>query len=125
MDIKPIKSKADYQASLSMLESLWDAEEGSEAFDKLDILATLIDVYEKKQLQIEAPDPVQAILFRMDQAELKKSDMTQYLGAPSKVSEVLNYQRPLSITMIRKLNEGLGIALETLIQPYPLSKKAA
>jgi len=110
---------------LQLLETLWDAEEGTEAFDQLDIMATLIDVYEKEHFPMAAPDPVQAILFRMEQAGLTQSDMTQYLGAVSKVSEVLNYQRGLSISMIRKLNAGLGIPLEILIQDYPLSKRAA
>ncbi len=125
MDVKPIKSEADYQTALQVLASLWDAEAGTDDFDKLDIMATLIEAYEKKQTPIEAPDPVQAILFRMDQMGLSNQDMTQYLGAPSKVSEVLNYQRPLSITMIRKLHDGLGIPSEILIQPYPLSKEVA
>jgi len=125
MNIKPIKSEADYKDALLLMESLWDAEEGTEDFDKLDILATLIESYERKNHFIEAPDPIQAILFRMDQDGLTKSDMTEYLGVISKVSEVLNYQRELSKSMIRKLNKGLGIPSDILIQEYALERGAA
>ena len=125
MDIKPIKSETDYNEALQMLEALWEVEEGTEDFDKLDILATLVEYYEKKHHHIAPPDPVQAILFRMDQEGLNRSDMEEYLGSPSKVSEVLSYKRGLSITMIRNLSAKLGIPSEILIQSYPLAKSAA
>lgn len=120
MQIKPIKTEQDYQAALSQLEALWDAKEGTDEFDQLDVLATLIEAYERKHYQIEAPDPVQAILFRMEQEGLTQSDMTEYLGNKSKVSEVLNYKRALSITMIRKLATGLDIDPAILINQYQL-----
>ena len=121
MQIKPIKTEQDYQAALSQLETLWDAQEGTDEFDQLDVLATLIEAYERKHHQIEAPDPVQAILFRMEQEGLTPSDMTKYLGNKSKVSEVLNYKRALSITMIRKLATGLDIDPAILINNYQLN----
>ena len=121
MQIKPIKTEQDYQAALSQLEALWDAKEGTDEFDQLDVLATLIEAYERKHYQIEAPDPVQAILFRMEQEGLTPSDMTEYLGNKSKVSEVLNYKRALSITMIRKLATGLDIDPAILINNYQLN----
>ena len=121
MQIKSIKTEQDYQAALSQLETLWDAQEGTDEFDQLDVLATLIEAYERKHHQIEAPDPVQAILFRMEQEGLTPSDMTKYLGNKSKVSEVLNYKRALSITMIRKLATGLDIDPAILINNYQLN----
>lgn len=125
MKIKVIKTEQDYQEALSLLESLWDAEEGTEAFDHLDILATLIDAYERKYHAIAAPDPVQAILFRMEQAGLTAQDMEQYLGSKSKVSEVLNYKRPLSISMIRRLAAGLKIEPALLITEYKVQGSLA
>ena len=121
MQLKPIKSEADYQQALEEMERLWDAEEGTEAFDQLEVLATLIEAYEDKTTPIQNPDPVQAILFRMEQEGLNNADMEEYLGSKSKVSEVLNYKRPLSINMIRRLASGLGMDPAILILEYPLN----
>ena len=121
MQLKPIKSEADYQQALEEMERLWDAKEGTEAFDQLEVLATLIEAYEEKTTPIQNPDPVQAILFRMEQEGLNKVDMEEYLGSKSKVSEVLNYKRPLSINMIRRLASGLGMDPAILILEYPLN----
>ena len=122
MNIKPIKTEKDYEESLEILASVWGAKEGTEDFDRLDIMATLIDAYEAKQFPIKEPDPIQAILFRMDQQGLTDQDMTKYLGQRSKVSEVLNYKRGLSIDMMRKVNEGLSIPMDILIKRYDLDK---
>ncbi|MBL4869071.1 MAG: transcriptional regulator [Pseudomonadales bacterium] len=122
MDINPIKTEEDYEEALELLAGLWDAKEGTEDFDKMDIMATLIDAYEKKNFPINEPDPIQAILFRMDQQSLTHNDMTVYLGDRSKVSEVLNYKRGLSIGMMRKINEGLGIPMNILAKAYDLDK---
>ena len=121
MQLKPIKSEADYQQALEEMERLWDAKEGTEAFDQLEVLATLIEAYEDKTTPIQNPDPVQAILFRMEQEGLNNADMEEYLGSKSKVSEVLNYKRPLSINMIRRLASGLGMDPAILILEYPLN----
>ena len=109
MQLKPIKTENDYHQALHDLENLWEAEEGTEAFDHLEILSTLIEAYEEKRFPIQAPDPVQAIAFRMEQQGLSNTDMEQYLGSKSKVSEVLNYKRSLSINMIRHLASVLGM----------------
>ncbi len=121
MQLKPIKSELDYQQALEEMERLWDAKEGTEAFDQLEVLATLIEAYEEKTTPIQNPDPVQAILFRMEQEGLNNADMEEYLGSKSKVSEVLNYKRPLSINMIRRLSSGLGMDPAILILEYPLN----
>ena len=114
-----------YKRQLHDLENLWEAKEGTEAFDNLEILSTLIEVYEEKMFPIQAPDPVQAIEFRMEQQGLSNTDMEQYLGSKSKVSEVLNYKRPLSINMIRRLASGLGMDPAILILEYPLKGASA
>jgi len=125
MQLKSIKTENDYHQALHDLENLWEAEEGTEAFDHLEILSTLIEAYEEKVFPIQAPDPVKAIEFRMEQQGLSNKDMEQYLGSKSKVSEVLNYKRPLSINMIRRLASGLGMDPAILILEYPLKGASA
>jgi HTH-type transcriptional regulator/antitoxin HigA len=116
MNINPIKTEADYDAALERIELLMDAEMNSPEGDELDILVTLIEAYEDKHHPIAPPDPVEAIIFRMEQDGLDRKDLEPYLGGSGRVSEVLNRQRPLSINMIRKLWEGLHIPLESLIK---------
>lgn len=116
MDIKIIKTEEEYEQALSRLEALMDAAPGSPEEDELDLLSLLIEKYEKEHYPIGLPDPVEAILFRMEQQGLTPKDMIQYLGSQSKVSEVLNRKRPLSLTMIRNLHRGLDIPIEVLIQ---------
>jgi len=115
MDIQPIKTEKDYEAALQLIEELWEAEEGTDEGDRLDIMITLVDAYEQKNHPIYPPDPVAAIEFHMDQNELSRSDLENYIGTRARVSEVLNRKRGLSIEMIRNLHEGLGIPLESLI----------
>ena len=115
MDIKPIKTEQDYDLALSTIEELWDAKEGTDEGDRLDILITLVDAYEQVNHPIYPPDPVSAIEFHMDQNELTRIDLEEYIGTRARVSEVLNGKRGLSIEMIRNLHEGLGIPLESLI----------
>jgi HTH-type transcriptional regulator/antitoxin HigA len=122
MNIKPIKSQQDYELAMVTIEKLWDAELGSTEADKLDILATLVESYEKQQFKIEAPDPVAAIKFRMEQQGLSDADLVPLLGQRSRVSEVLNKKRKLSISMIRNLHHQLKIPLESLISDYHLVK---
>lgn len=118
MDIKPIRTEDDYAAALQIIDSLWGAPYGSLEGDKLDILITLVEAYEEKHDPILPPDPVEAILHYMDSQALSRQDLEPYLGSRARVSEVLNRKRPLSLNMIRRLQSGLGISAELLIQPY-------
>ncbi|WP_158971203.1 type II toxin-antitoxin system HigA family antitoxin [Paraglaciecola sp. L3A3] len=122
MNIKPIKNQQDYELAMVTIEKLWDAPPGSAEADELDILATLVESYEKQQFKIEAPDPVAAIKFRMEQQGLSDADLVPLLGQRSRVSEVLNKKRKLSISMIRNLHHQLKIPLESLISDYHLAK---
>lgn len=114
--MKVIKTETDYEAALERIEELMDAAPGTPEEDELDVLALLVETYEIKQYPIGMPDPVEAILFFMDQQGLSNADMVTYLGSPSKVSEVLNGKRGLSKTMIKNLVEGLGIPAEILLE---------
>ena len=124
MDIQPIKTEKDYEAALQLIEELWEAEEGTDEGDRLDIMITLVDAYEQINHPIYPPDPVAAIEFHMDQNGLSRSDLENYIGTRARVSEVLNRKRGLSIEMIRNLHEGLGIPLESLIA-RPKESKAS
>ena len=116
MDIKPIKNERDYKAALKTIEKLMDAKSGSKDGDCLDILVTLVDAYEAKHHAIDAPDPIEAIRFVMEQQDLKRKDLEEYIGSRARVSEVLNHKRKLTLSMIRKLNIGLGIPADILIR---------
>jgi len=116
-DIKPIRSEADHAAALAEVEQLWGAKAGTLAGDRLDVLATLIDAYETEHYPIDPPDPVDAILFRMDQQGLSRRDLEEIIGTRSRIAEVLNRKRGLSIDMIRRLHDRLGISAEVLIRP--------
>jgi HTH-type transcriptional regulator/antitoxin HigA len=122
MSIKPIKTESDNKVALARIEQLWDAQPNTTEGDELDVLVTLVQAFEEAHYSIDAPNPVEAILFRMEQAGLEDADLVQYLGQRSRVSEVLGYKRRLSIGMIRKLNEGLKIPLESLIRDYQLAR---
>lgn len=122
MNIKPIKNQQDYDLAMASIEKLWDAKPGSAEADDLDILATLVESYEKQHFEIDVPDPVEAIKFRMEQQGLIDADLVPLLGQRSRVSEVLNKKRKLSISMIRNLHQQLKIPLESLISDYQLVK---
>lgn len=124
MDIKPIKTRKDHENALKRIEELWNARPKTREGDELDILTTLAVAYEEKNAPIDEPNPIDAIKFRMDQLGLKDRDLVPFIGARSKVSEVLNYKRGLSLPMIRRLAEGLDIPAETLIQRYRVSSQA-
>ena len=115
MDIRPIKTNEDYEMALSRLSELMDASRGTPQGDELDILATLVDAYESQRFPIETPDPVAAILFRMEQMGYKRRDLEPFIGTRARVSEVLNGKRRLSIRQIKRLHSGLNIPLESLI----------
>jgi HTH-type transcriptional regulator / antitoxin HigA len=123
-EIKPIRKNADYEAALVEMEKLWGSKRGTPKGDRLDVLATLVDAYEAKRFPIEPPDPIEAIKFRMDQQGLTRKDLEPIIGSRTRVAEVLNRKRDLSITMIRRLHESLGIPAEVLIQPTRRSQAA-
>jgi HTH-type transcriptional regulator/antitoxin HigA len=124
MDVKPIRTEADYEAALQEIDRLWGAEIGTPDGDKLDILLTLVEAYEETHYPIPAPDPIEAILHHMESQGLSRHDMEPYLGSRARVSEVLNRKRPLSLQMIRRLQTGLGIPADVLVQPYQLNLSA-
>ena len=116
MNPKIIRNKADYEASLARIDELVEAELGTPEGDELDLLVTLVELYEKDVYPIGLPDPIEAIRFRMEQMGLKQKDLIPFIGSRSKVSEVLSGQRSLSVSMMRKLHEGLGIPAEVLLK---------
>lgn len=120
--ISPIKSEADYENALKRVDKLMDAEINTPEGDELDVLVTLIEAYESKHHPINTPDPIEAILFRMDQYGLKDKDLIPFIGQSGRVSEVLNYKRKLTLPMIRKLHVGLNIPTESLVQDYKLKR---
>ena len=120
MEIKPIRTKADYEAVLLEIESLLDAEEGSPEEDRLEVLSLLVEDWEDVHYPIDPPDPIEAIKFRMDQQGLTRRDLETYLGKRQRVADILNRKRALSLPMIRRLNEGLGIPAEALIRETPI-----
>lgn len=116
MEIKPIKNASDYKAALKTIEKFMDAKLNSKDGDYLDILVTLVEAYEEKHHAIDAPDPIEAINFVMEQKGLSRKDLESYIGSRARVSEVLNHKRKLTLPMIRKLNFALGIPAEILIR---------
>lgn len=114
MNIKPIKTEEDYQKALQVIDTLMDAEQGTQEFDELDILVTLVESYEQKHYHIDAPDPISAIKFRMEQEGLHQKDLIPIIGDKSIVSKVLSGQRKLTADMIRNLHEHLQIPFESL-----------
>jgi len=120
MDIRPIRTEADYNAALKEIELLWNAPYGSSEGDKLDILVTLVEAYEEKHYPILPPDPIEAIIHYLESQNLSRRDLEPYIGSRGRVSEILNRKRALSLNMIRKLQNGLGISANILVQPYKL-----
>ena len=117
MNIKPIKTDADYQAALKEIESLMMAEPDSPEGEKLDVLVTLVEAYEAKHFPLDLPDPVEAIKFEMERKGLTVKDLEPMIGKSNRVYEVLNHKRSLTLKMIWRLNRELGIPAESLIKP--------
>jgi HTH-type transcriptional regulator/antitoxin HigA len=115
MEIRPIKTEADYDAALAEIDQLWGAEEGTAEGDRLDVLLVLVDNYEAQHHPIAPPDPIEAIKFRMEQMNLTRKDLEPIIGSRARVSEIINRRRPLSLPMIRRLHKSLHIPLESLI----------
>ena len=121
MNIKPIKNEKDYANALSLIESLMSAKPNTSQMDKLEVLTTLVEAYEEKFYNIDAPDPIEAIKFRMEQEGLKQKDLVAIVGSKSRVSEVLNKKRKLTIEMIRSLHKQLHIPVESLFLDYKIN----
>lgn len=129
MEITPIRTETDYRAVLCEVSALVDADPSPDTpeGERLDVLSTLVEAYERKHYPMELPDPVEAIKFRMDQAGLTVKDLEPMIGQPNRVYEVLNHKRPLTLRMIRNLHRGLGISAQVLIAepPRPAQELAA
>lgn len=117
MDIKPIKTDADYRSALKLIESLMMAEADTLDGEKLDVMVTLVEAYEAKNFPMELPDPVEAIKFEMERKGLTVKDLEPMIGKSNRVYEILNGKRSLTLKMIWKLHQGLGIPAESLIKP--------
>jgi HTH-type transcriptional regulator / antitoxin HigA len=118
--LQPIKDRQDHQSALVEIERLFDAEQGTPEFDKLEILVTLVEEYERKHEPILPPEPIEAILYYLESRGLAKHDLESAIGSQARVAEILNRKRPLTLEMIRKLHQQLGIPAQTLIQSYSL-----
>ena len=116
MDIKPIRTKRDYETALAEIERLMTAKRNTPEGDRLDILVTLVEAYEARHFPLDLPDPVEAIKFVMEQRNLAVKDLVPYIGQPNRVYEILNHKRPLTMAMAWKLHKGLGIPAESLIK---------
>jgi HTH-type transcriptional regulator / antitoxin HigA len=122
MNIKLIKTESDYRLALKRLENVFDAKIGTRESDEADILGLMIDQFEKKHYPIEAPDPIEAIKIRMEELQLKQIDLIDVIGGKSRVSEILNRKRKLTVEMIRNLTKRLNLSPELLIKDYQLTR---
>ena len=118
MEIKPIKNQNDYNQALERLEVIFDAKMNTPEGDELEVLGILIDQYENENFQLDLPDPIEAIKFRMEQMGYNQKDLAKIVGLKSRASEILNRKRKLSLEMIRQLHEKLHIPTDVLIQAY-------
>lgn len=121
MEIKPIKTEADHEAALAEIDALMEVENDSPEGDRLDILVTLVEAWEARHYPIDDPDPVEAIVHRMEALGLDRKDLEPLIGTRARVSEVLGRKRPLTMAMVRRLHTALDIPAETLIKPYDLT----
>lgn len=118
--LRPIRNEEDYETALEEIEALWEATPGTPEADRVDLLVMLVEAYEAEHYPVPDPDPIALILHVMDARGLTRRDLEPYLGSRARVSEILNRRRPLSLEMIRKLQSGLGLPADVLVQPYPL-----
>lgn len=125
MEIRPIKTKEDYEATLSEVERLFDSAPDTPEGDRLEVLTTLLEAYEKNHYSIPAPDPVEAIKYWMESRGVTRQDLEPLMGSRARVSEIFNHRRGLTLTMIRKLHDKLGIPAEALIRPPSLRQFAS
>lgn len=122
MELRPIRNETNYQEALREIELLFNAAPNTAEYDRLDVLSTLVEAYEKKHIPIAIPDPIEAIYYYMETRGWSRSNLESCLGSRARVSEVLSRKRSLTLEMIRKLNQELEIPAEILIQPYKLAK---
>lgn len=115
MDIEPIHNDRDHSRAMRQIEKLWGAKKGTPEAKKLEVLVTLVEAYETKHHHIGPPDPIEAIRFRMEQEGLSRVDLEKMIGSRARVSEILNRKRPLTVAMIRRIRDGLGISADVLI----------
>ncbi len=125
MQIKPIKTKADHAAALREIERLWGADEGTAEGDRLEVLTTLVEAYEQAHFPMDAPDPIEAIKFRLEEQGANQQALIGLIGNRTRVYEVLRRDRPLSLAMIRRLHQRLRIPAEVLIHPVRMRKRSA
>lgn len=125
MDIRPIRTNDDYEQALEHIARLFQAQPNTPEGDILDVLTTLVEAYENQKHPIEPPDPIEAIHYHLESRGLTRRDIEPYIGNRARVSEILNKRRPLTLEMIRRLHDGLGIPAEILIQPYSTHRSAA
>ncbi|MBP6979091.1 MAG: hypothetical protein PHD61_10570 [Bacteroidales bacterium] len=123
MNIRPIKNETEYRNALKRLEVIFDAPAGSIESDEADVLGLLIDDYENKHHPIEAPDPIEAIKIRMEEMHLRQIDLIDEIGGKSRVSEILNRKRKLTVEMIRNLHKRLNLSPDLLISDYKMEKE--
>jgi len=121
MNIRPIKNEQDYTRTLDRIETLMSAKPNTSQMDELEVLTTLVEAYEDQFHKIDAPDPIEAIKFRMEQEGLKQKDLVAIVGSKSRVSEILNRKRKLTIEMIRNLHQQLHIPVESLLLDYKIN----
>ena len=122
LDIRPIKSEADYEKALTRLDEVFDAPIDSDEGDEAEVLTVLIDNYEREHYQITAPDPIEAVKIRMEEMDLKQKDLVGIIGGKSRVSEVLNRKKKLTVEMIRRLEELLNISASVLVGDYEVKR---
>ena len=123
-ELRPIRTDADYEAALAEVERLWGVRTGTREGDRLEVLATLIGAYEDERYPMDPPDPIEAITFRMEQQGLTRKDLAEILGSKTRATEILHRRRALSISMIRRLHQELGIPAEILIRPTKITPAA-
>jgi HTH-type transcriptional regulator/antitoxin HigA len=123
MEIKPIRTETDHKKALREIERLWSSASGTPDRDKLDVLATLVDAYESEQFPMDVTDPIDAVLFRMEQAGLERKDLEPFFKTRARTSEVLSRKRRLTLPMIRSLHEKLSIPLEVLVMDSRLQRQ--
>lgn len=124
MELRPIRSKREHQVALKEAEALWNASEGSAAADRLEVLTLLIEAYEREHFPIADPDPIDFLHHVMEARGLSRKDLESYIGSRARVAEVLNRVRPLTLEMIRKLSDGLGLPADVLIRGYRVKRAA-
>src|SRR5262245_13543055 len=124
MDIRPIRTKADHRAALKEIERLWEANPGTPDGDRVDVLVTLVEAYEAKHFPIDVPDPIEAIVFMMEQKGLTRRDLEPAIGSRGRVSEIMTRKRPLTLPMVRALSALLDIPTDVLVQPYEMRSAA-